>query len=75
MLNRVFVRDFLFLLTKSKHELIEVIYDSLDFLALKEYLACRSLAVLRLFLRLNDRILDAPLCNNHHRCSIFFGQL
>ena len=39
MFNRVFVRDFLFFLTKSKHELIEVIYDSLDFLALKEYLA------------------------------------
>ena len=75
MFNRVFVRDFLFLLTKSKHELIEVIYDSLDFLALKGYLACRSLAVFRLFLRFHVWISNAALCNNHHCCRVFFGQL
>ena len=75
MFNRVFVRNFLFFLTKSKHELIEVIYDSLDLFALKEYLAWRRLAVLHLFLRLNYRVFDAALRYDHHRCGIFFGQL
>ena len=75
MLNRVFVRDFLFLLTKSKHELIEVIYDSLDFLALKEYLACRSLAVLRLFLRLSFDLALGHMNYYNHSFYIFSGKL
>ena len=39
MFHTVFTRDFLLLANKSKHELIEVSYDILDFFALKWYLA------------------------------------
>ena len=75
MLHCVFTRDFALLAIKSKHELKEVIYDSLDFFALKGYLAFTGWSVFRFFLWFRVCLVDCSSYDQYQSLDIILGQL